>query len=109
MRITISEEEYKIIYKLLKANNLDSLSNRLIEEREKDIAAKSTETLVKNGKRVAIKKALNSREKIKAVLEGSLFLEEITISSIAKETGLSYNTVKNHKDLVSPYLKKKLK
>jgi hypothetical protein len=108
MRITITEEEYTKIYKLLKANNLDSLANRLIEEREKDIAAKSTEVLIKHGKKVANLKAKNSREKIKAALEGSLFLEEITISVIAKETGLSYNTVKNHKDLIDPYLKKKL-
>jgi len=99
MRLTLTETEFQTLVKSLEKNSEVELVDMLLEKKEK------YQKTITPLKRNATKKAIRTKEKIaKEKLNSTVNLmrlmnETININSVAKESGLAYNTVKKYKHL----------
>ena len=99
MRLTLTNNEFDLLLKTLQNHNEEKLIEILLKEKVK--YEKSITPL----KRKATKKATLAKEKMSkrkisnAVNLMRLMDTKININSVAKESGLAYNTVKKYKNL----------
>jgi len=106
MRLTVTIEEYLLIQLGLKAYQekmddieIDDLLNKIEKQFKQSFVTSSL-------KRNATKKATytrmdNAKEKIRNAIDlMNLLNQKITINSVAKESGVSYNTVKKYSYLL---------
>lgn len=112
MRLTLNKEEYKTLQQLIE--NIHECSSSLFDENEKTMlagisrritndAAKPISQKKKNAtKEATLKRIKEAKNKISNAVNMMRFEnKKITISSIALEAGVSYNTVKKYKDSIN--------
>ncbi len=99
MRLTLSEKEFHLLITTLEIYSENDLISMLLEKKEK------YQKTITPLKRNATKKAIRTKEKMaKEKLNATVNLmrlmnEKINVNSVAKESGLAYNTVKKYKKL----------
>ena len=112
MRLTLNEEEYKTLQQLIASINecpdnlfdenkktmLENISRRIELDAAKPISQKKKNAT----KEATLKRIKEAKNKISNAVNMMRFEnKKITISSIALEAGVSYNTVKKYKDSIN--------
>lgn len=99
MRLTFTEEEYNELKEFLIDNGGHELSNLLHKKFKESLPTKEGYNNKIEGIKTTHKKnKMKSSNKIDLTIkELTRRKEKITISSVSKESGLSYNTVKQYK------------
>jgi hypothetical protein len=112
MRLTLNEEEYKTLQQLIQnahacaANLFDENEKTMLEDISRRIdtdAAKPVSLKKKNAtKEATLKRIKEAKNKISNAVNMMRFEnKKITITAIALEAGVSYNTVKKYKDSIA--------
>ncbi len=99
MRITITNEEFNNIQRILVRNDM-SLYERFNEEFEKSILS-CTPKKIKATNKANMAKRKKSRNAITNAVNMLRFEDrDITVYSVAKTAAISYNTAKQYKDFI---------
>ena len=113
MRLTLNKDEYETLKRLIDKVNIQEHSNMSNEEemvtltnisnRIEKTAAKPVSDKKRNATKEATRKRIKeAKNKISNAINMMRFENrEITITSIANEAGVSYNTVKKYKDSIN--------
>ena len=113
MRLTLNKEEYQTLQRLIQSKDNQTTSDILsedewstlhnISERIEKSAAKPVSEKKRNATKEATRKRIKeAKNKISNAVNLMRFENKpITISSIAKEAGVSYNTVKKYRDAIN--------
>jgi len=113
MRLTLNEEEYQTLQRLIERTNTKKCSQLLneeewstlltITERIEKTATKPITEKKRNATKEATRKRIkDAKNKISNAVNMMRFENKnITISSIAQEAGVSYNTVKKYKESIN--------
>ena len=113
MRLTLNQQEYTTLKRLIVEANNQQLANFLSEEewsmllniskRIEKTASKPITQKKRNATKEATRKRIKeAKNKISNAVNIMRFEnKKITISSIAQEAGVSYNTVKKYKDSIN--------
>jgi len=113
MRLTLNEEEYQTLQRLILNTNNQKHSDILnedewstllnISERIEKTALKPVSEKKRNATKEATRKRIKeAKNKISNAVNMMRFEnKQITISSIAQEAGVSYNTVKKYRDSIN--------
>jgi len=115
MRLTLNEEEYLTLQKLITQTSIQSshcvqgfneedwFTLEAISQRIEKTATQPITDKKRNATKEATKKRIkDAKSKISNAVNMMRFENKsITISSIAQEAGVSYNTVKKYKDSIS--------
>ena len=113
MRLTLNEEEYQTLQRLILNTNNQKHSDILnedewstllnISERIEKTALKPISEKKRNATKEATRKRIKeAKNKISNAVNMMRFEnKQITISSIAQEAGVSYNTVKKYRDSIN--------
>ncbi|RXJ88401.1 hypothetical protein CRV01_13365 [Arcobacter sp. CECT 8983] len=99
MRITISNNEFYELQKILAQNDM-SLYNRINEEFQKSIQSKTKKKIKATQKANKAKKDKSKKAVLNAVNILRLENKNITVYSVAKMAEISYNTAKKYKDFI---------
>ncbi|MEA1956007.1 MAG: hypothetical protein U9N02_05895 [Campylobacterota bacterium] len=100
MRLTLTDNEFNLLLNTLQKHNEDDLVKILLSKKIK--YDKSITPLKRN----ATKKATLAKEKMSKIKISNavnlmrLMNSKINVNSVAKESGLAYNTVKKYKNLL---------
>ena len=113
MRLTLNEEEYQTLQRLIATTNTQQHSDILneeewstlltISERIEKTAAKPITEKKRNATKEATRKRIKeAKNKISNAVNMMRFENKnISIASIAQEAGVSYNTVKKYKESIN--------
>jgi len=113
MRLTLNQEEYQTLQRLIQNTNNQKHSDILndeewstiltISERIEKTAAKPITEKKRNATKEATRKRIKeAKNKISNAVNMMRFENKsISIASIAQEAGVSYNTVKKYKDSIN--------
>lgn len=99
MRLTISNDEFNTLQRILIQNDI-TLYNRINEEFKKSVLSK-TKKKIKATTKANITKRKRSQEAVtNAVNILRLENKKITVYSVAKTAEISYNTAKQYQDFI---------
>ena len=113
MRLTLNQEEYQTLQRLIHQSNNQKHSDILnenewstllsISERIEKTALKPVSEKKRNATKEATRKRIKeAKNKISNAVNMMRFEnKQITIASIAQEAGVSYNTVKKYRDSIN--------
>lgn len=99
MRITISNNEFNALQKILAQNDM-TLYNRINEEFQKSMQSRTKKKIKATIKANNIKKKRSKEAVQNAVNILRLENKSITVYSVAKTAEISYNTAKKYKDFI---------
>ncbi|RXJ76203.1 hypothetical protein CRV03_10595 [Arcobacter sp. F155] len=99
MRITISNNEFNALQKILAQNDM-TLYNRINEEFQKSMQSRTKKKIKATVKANNIKKKRSKEAVQNAVNILRLENKSITVYSVAKTAEISYNTAKKYKDFI---------
>ncbi|WP_417325006.1 hypothetical protein [Halarcobacter sp.] len=99
MRITISNNEFNALQKILAQNDM-TLYNRINEEFQKSMQSRTKKKIKATVKANNIKKRRSKEAVQNAVNILRLENKSITVYSVAKTAEISYNTAKKYKDFI---------
>jgi len=99
LRITISNNEFNALQKILAQNDM-TLYNRINEEFQKSMQSRTKKKIKATVKANNIKKKRSKEAVQNAVNILRLENKSITVYSVAKTAEISYNTAKKYKDFI---------
>ncbi|RXK06096.1 hypothetical protein [Halarcobacter bivalviorum] len=99
MRITITNNEFNALQKILVQNDM-SLYNRINEEFQKSVLSRTSKKIKATVKANNAKRKKSKNAVVNAVNILRLENRDITIYSVAKTAEISYNTAKKYKDFI---------
>lgn len=99
MRITISDNEFNTLQKILLQNDI-TLYNRINEEFKKSVLSCTKKKVKATVKANNVKRKKSKNAVINAVNILRLENRDITVYSVAKTAEISYNTAKKYKDFI---------
>ncbi|WP_321315418.1 hypothetical protein [Halarcobacter sp.] len=99
MRITITDNEFNAIQKILLQNDI-TLYNRVNEEFKKSVLSCTKKKIKATVKANNVKRKKSKNAVVNAVNVLRLENRDITVYSVAKTAQISYNTAKKYKEFI---------